>query len=160
MAHAGKHYPLAFRRDLALDTLNNAIGYPIAYYWTISQCFGTIPPAVGPTTVMLISRDDWRPNESLFVSDVVRVAGRDLTVQLDVGSLYQYPDSPGWVRVFDRVRGELVVGTCPSTHGHTYQGIHSDVRPGANYTPSLIQTLGNISRMDLQAVPWAAWNLL
>lgn len=42
MAHVGKFYRVAFRRDFNLDVGNNRKGFAFAYEWGTQQCFGSI----------------------------------------------------------------------------------------------------------------------
>lgn len=82
MAHAGKFYPLAFRRDFCLNLNNYNSGAAKSYHLTWTQTQGTVGNAVRGFYPMLTGGEvDNVPEQSWF-TPVVHTPGGDVFLRL------------------------------------------------------------------------------
>ncbi len=160
MAHAGKNYPLAFRRDLATNLTNNKNSWAKAYWPKFSQCLGSLPPFFVHLTVVCVEVPP-AATFSKWESDWTNVNGRTVKVEFEVNntSWDNFRIGADW-QLIDQVKGQLAFGRISANGPNSYGGVQGTVKNGTGADPSLFQTLGNNSQLIMSALSWPEWNNL
>ncbi len=159
MAHVGKKYPLAFRRDLAFGINNNQQGWGRAYYFLAPLVGGSIPPAMVVMALVCTERDPGSFH-ALWESEETVLAGRRLVARMIIDNTTRVPESneARW-ELHDSVRGFIGKGRVIGRLGDTYGIIDLILENGPDPAPDL-WNVGIFKEQGGFALDWDQWNNL
>jgi hypothetical protein len=159
MAHLGKRYPLAFRRDLAYDVGSNQSAWGRAYWFEAPFLGGSIPAAMSLATLPLVEvppagfyalwESGWRP-----------VAGRSVFARMyiDTASRQARVFEAKW-ELRDSVKGFIGKATVVGKAGLDYSVIECICEMGPDPSPPLWE-VGLRPAMTGFALTWPEWHAL
>lgn len=158
MAHSGKNYPLAFRRDLASDLNTYRGGLAIAYRASMLNVVGTIAAAFNSSKRILIELAP--PNSPIaeWTTGPQIINGRTVTCTLRFDKPRYDSKRAGTFRIDDQAKGNCLTVELHAQGAFPYNVLTSSLPNVEIPQPALLAWVPNFSSVSLGALSWALWN--
>lgn len=158
MAHAGKYYPVHFRRDLNLNQSTNNFGLARAYAVRSSLYTGTVGVPLNSKRIICHAVDEPTFQFAKWESEWFTCGTRTVRWLLECSLAKGYPTELMRVQIFDQVIGLLGYSSIITANHLTYRNLAGAWVQASSTHPDLLYGFVNSTRNNVDAVDWAEYN--
>lgn len=159
MAHAGKRYPVHFRRDFNLNVTTNSVGIAKAYALTSQSGFGVVGQALPGKRFVCITRDETTFPGAIWESESQSVGGRDISILIVCDPAKVNSGIVAMLQMIDSSAGAIGQASIGGINLKSYTNFQ--VSWDQQFTPRRDLFLPHIGTTGiLAAVLWSEWNNL
>jgi len=159
MSHAGRNYPVHFRRDFNLNSQNNNVGFAAGYNCSFAGASGTIGAALAHAPLIAIAADIHTFNGMKWKVDPTMAGGHSVTMELKTVTPPPTVDILILAELFDSVVGSLGVAQFGVLNIFTYTNFNLHWDP-LSFTHIGLFAMGSTQFTQCGAIRWPQWNNL
>lgn len=128
MAHVGKKYPVAFRRDWSTQVSSYQLAMARDYFFVAPSASGTIGGHLIGKVLRAIERDATTVVVPIWRSDPTNINGRSVTIEVTLTSQDPFGVMQNRLEIFDAIQGSVAraTGITGATSGYRILAGHFD----------------------------------
>lgn len=159
MAHSGRVYPVAFRRDFNLNVVTNNTGIAAGYNFATQGLSGSVGSFLNGHLWPCVAYDQSTYNGIKWKSPTLNLSGRHVVISFELGTMDGLSTTFASGRVTDSLLGDLGDFNFGVPTNQSYKQV-----PGRwvdfSWTNPSILAFPFSTQCNLVAVEWAQWNAL